>query len=33
MLGPLKAEKALAITGKEYNKAIRAHKLTYQALW
>ena len=33
LLGPLKAEKAMYMSGKEYNKAVRAHKLTYQALW
>jgi len=30
-LGACSAEKAMA--GKAYNKAIRAHKLAYQALW
>ncbi len=30
-MGPLVAEQALA--GKHYNKAMRAHKLTLQALW
>ena len=33
LLGPLKAEKAMNMSGKEYNKAVRAHKLTHQALW
>ena len=33
LLGSLKAGKAMNMSGKEYNKAVRAHKLTYQALW